>query len=133
MIAKAAIAAALLCHSVLTIAGADQPWNEDRSPVNVGAFFVVGVVFFILHLIEKGELADFFKTAARGLKFLSLFYLIPYGWLVIFYLIGKLLGGSVIAGLIALPVSAYLTFKVFMFATPGKRKEAEQASGKSES
>lgn len=72
------VAAFALRTPIMALAGMDQPWNEiddgSRGDVIVG-LAVLGILAFMIHLVEKGEFLSFLKDAAKGLSFLATIYL----------------------------------------------------------
>lgn len=72
------LSAFALLTPVVALAGIDQPWNEvdDGGNGNVIVGMVaLGILAFIIHLIEKGEFLGFLKDIAKGVSFLATMYL----------------------------------------------------------
>lgn len=68
----------VLLAPVVALAGLDQPWNEVDDGGNgnvIVGMVVLGILAFIVHLIEKGEFLGFLKDIAKGLSFLATIYL----------------------------------------------------------
>ena len=65
-----------LLTPIVAFAGIDKPWNETDDGGNgsvIVGLAVLGILAFIIHLVEKGEFLGFLKDIAKGLSFLAKF------------------------------------------------------------
>ena len=113
-------AIAVLALPLHCLAGIDKPWQDadDDGTGNVaGAMFLLALVAFAIHLIERGEFLDSLRDLAKGLSVIATMYLMVF-WLVVCVVAIALALQAIgmeksMSAFIAIPTGLVVAYKLF--------------------